>query len=206
MDEVWSLALDVMRAAIEAAGVRIDAIGVSGQGDGLWALDEALRPVRNAILWNDARADDLVLGWIADGTSAKLSRYSRTSNWAGTAGTLLRWLEGNEPDNAARIRHILFCKDWINFRLTGVLSTDYSDASIPFLDIETRAYAPAALGLLGVDRHIGALPTPARSIDVKGGLTAEAAAALDLAEGTPVATGTIDLGAQMAGMGLGRPW
>jgi len=205
MDEVWSLTCDAMRSAIEAAGVRIDAIGVSGQGDGLWALDDALRPVRNAILWNDARADDLVLGWIADGTSAKLSRYSRTSNWAGTAGTLLRWLEDNEPENAARIRHILFCKDWINLRLTSVLSTDYSDASIPFLDIETRAYAPEAFDLLGIGRHGGALPALARSIDIKGGLTAEAAVALGLVEGTPVATGTIDLGAQMAGMNLGRP-
>ena len=139
--------------------------------------------MRNAILWNDARADDLVLDWIADGTSAKLSRHSRTSNWAGTAGTLLRWLGDNEPASAERIRHVLFCKDWITLKLTGVISTDYSDASIPFLDIETRAYAPDAFDLLGVARHAPHLPSVARAIDLKGGLTPEAAVRLGLADG-----------------------
>lgn len=205
MDEVWLLTEEVMRRAVEAAAVPIAAIGVSGQGDGLWALDAELRPVRNAILWNDARADDLVLGWIDDGTSTRLSRYSRTSNWAGTAGTLLRWLQDNEPASAERIRHLLFCKDWITLKLTGVISTDYSDASIPFLDIETRTYALEAFDLLGIARHASRLPAVARSTDRKGGLIPEAATRLGLAEGTPVATGTIDLGAQMVGMGLGRP-
>lgn len=206
MDEVWATALAAMRNALSDAGdVDIAAIGVSGQGDGLWALDANLRPVRNAILWNDSRADDLVLNWIADGTAAALSRYSRTSNWAGTAGTLLRWVKDNELDKATRIAHLLFCKDWVNLHLTGILSTDYSDASIPFLDIERRVYDTTALDLLGIGEFATALPPPARSTDIKGGLTPDAATALGLKVGTPVATGTIDLGAQMAGMGLGRP-
>jgi len=172
MEEVWATTVAAMRAAVARAGdVDIAGIGLSGQGDGLWALDADLRPVRDAILWNDARADDLVLDWIADGTSAALSRFSRTANWAGTVGTLLRWVSLHEPDVAARIAHVLYCKDWIGLRLTGVLSTDYSDATIPFLDIERRVYDRTALELLGVGSFFDALPPPARSIDVKGGLT-----------------------------------
>ena len=137
MLEVWASTKACMAHALARVDVsEIAAIGVCGQGDGFWALDEALQPVRNAILWNDSRADDLVLRWIRNGVSAQLSRFSRTSNWAGTAGTAFRWLKDNEPQAASRVAHMLFCKDWINLQLTGNLATDFSDASIPFLDLD----------------------------------------------------------------------
>ena len=151
MEEVWDVTRDCIRAAsAKARGVPIASIGVCAQGDGLWALDKDLRPARNAILWNDSRGEDLVLDWIADGTSAKLSRFSRTSNWAGTAGTAFRWLKDNEPEAAARVAHVMFCKDWINLRLTGRLATDFSDGAIPFMDLESRTYADESFALLGI--------------------------------------------------------
>lgn len=36
-------------------------IGITAQGDGLWAIDQAGEPVGRAMLWNDTRAKDLVL-------------------------------------------------------------------------------------------------------------------------------------------------
>ncbi len=203
MDEIWRIAQECLRGAVgRAAGARIAALGVCAQGDGLWALDKDLRPVRNAILWNDGRSDDLVLGWIADGTSEKLSRFSRTANWAGTAGTALRWLKENEPEAARRVAHVVFCKDWINLQLTGVLAADFSDGTIPFMDLESRTYAAEAFDLLGIGEFAGTLTAPQPANRLHGRLLPDVAAALGLPAGLPVATGTIDLGAMMVGMKL----
>ena len=114
MLEVWAGAKACIAGAVAKAGdATIAAIGLCGQGDGLWAVDSDLRPVRNAILWNDSRGDDLVLGWMGDGASARLSRWSRTSNWAGTNGTIFQWLKQNEPETIARIAHVMYSPDWI---------------------------------------------------------------------------------------------
>jgi sugar (pentulose or hexulose) kinase len=203
MAAVWNATKAcIARVVARVDASNISAIGVCGQGDGLWALDDQLRPVRNAILWNDSRADELVLGWSRSGVSAELSRFSRTSNWAGTAGTAFRWLKENEPRSAARVECVLFCKDWINFQLTGNLATDFSDASIPFLDLETRTYADEAFDLLGVAELKGKVALPRRATDLHGSLLPSVAADLGLRSGLPVATGAIDVGAMMAGMRL----
>lgn len=205
MNEVWRVTQDCMRAAAaEAPGATFASIGVCAQGDGLWTLDKDLRPVRNAILWNDSRGDDLILDWIADGTSAKLSRFSRTSNWPGTAGTIFRWLKDNEPDNAARVEHVIFCKDWVNLQLTGHLVTDFSDGSIPFMDLESRTYADESFDLLGIGELKGKVAPPQLSNVQHGTLLSRVAEAVGLPVGLPVATGAIDLGAMMVGMKLNR--
>jgi sugar (pentulose or hexulose) kinase len=206
MLEVWASTKACMAQALARVDAsEIAAVGVCGQGDGLWALDEAFQPVRNAILWNDSRADDLVLRWIQNGVSAQLSRFSRTSNWAGTAGTAFRWLKDNEPQAASRVAHVLFCKDWINLQLTGNLATDFSDASIPFLDLETRAYADAAFDLFEAAELKGRVAPPRRATELGGSLLPGVAAELGLRSGVPVAIGTIDVAAMMTGMRLNGP-
>ena len=201
METMWTAVTECLR---EIAG-RIDTdrlagIGVCGQGDGLWALDEDLKPVRNAILWNDARASRYVTNWADNGTSDRISRFCRTANWPGTAGSALRWVQDNEPEVFAKIRHVLFAKDWIVWRLTGQLGTDFSDATIPFLDLATRQYAPQVFDELGLPDMSNALPTcfPAQSL--AGPLTAE----LGLPK-VPVARGALDLASMMTGVGLNAP-
>lgn len=203
MDAVWSIVADCLRAVAERVHDRhIVSLGVCGQGDGLWLVDADRHPLRNAILWNDSRADDLVLGWIEDGTSDRLSHYSRTSNWAGTAGSAFRWLKRHEPDTAARAATLFYCKDWIVHRLTGVVGTDFSDGSIPFMNIETRCYDEATLDLLGVGDLRGKLALPRPSTSLAGHVASDVAAELGLPPDLPVAVGTIDLGAMMVAMGL----
>ena len=192
-------------AVAKAGGATVAAIGLCGQGDGLWAVDSDFRPVRNAVLWNDGRGDDLVLGWIDDGTSARLSRWSRTSNWAGTNGTISHWFKRNEPDVIARAAHVIYSADWIFLQLTGELATDFCDASIPFLDLETRTYADDAFTLLGVPELKAKLAPLRRCTDRPGRLRADLAAELGLPSGLPVTVGTLDHAAMMVGMGLNNP-
>lgn len=206
METVWQTVLTCLRGVIEQIdGRAVASIGVCGQGDGLWMLDANKMPLRNAILWNDRRADALVSGWMEDGTSDKLSRFSRTANWSGTAGSTLRWLADNQPDVVDAAHHILFCKDWITYRLSGVIGSDYSDASIPFLDLSLQSYAGEAFSLLGLPDLSNKFSPPMRASEKAGTLLPDIADHLGLPGDVSVATGALDLASMMVGLGLNQP-
>src|SRR5688500_7467138 len=50
---------------------RTAAVGVTGQGDGTWLIDEAGEPAGPAWLWLDGRAAGIVAGLREDGTGAR---------------------------------------------------------------------------------------------------------------------------------------
>ena len=201
MEDIWTAVADCLRdVASQIDPELVVSIGVCGQGDGLWSLDSDKQPVRNAILWNDARASSYISEWSADGTSDTISRFCRTANWPGTAGSALRWIHDNEPENFARIAHIVFAKDWIICKLTGHIGTDFSDATIPFLDLETRQYAPDVFAALGLPDWSGKLPPPSPAAESAGTLNADVGL-----PAVPVSRGTLDLAAMMVGVGLNAP-
>ena len=201
MDTVWQAArgclIDVV-AQVDPSAVQ--AIGVCGQGDGLWMLDANHAPVRNAILWNDARASAYVQTWAGDGTSDEISKYCRTAIWPGASCAALRWVQDNEPEAFEKVAHILCAKDWIVWKLTGTIGTDLSDATIPFLDLETKAYAPQVFAALGLPDLTHMLPVPKRATELAGRLTA------DLGLPTvPVARGSSDVTSMMTGLRVSAP-
>lgn len=203
MDDVWRNARHAIAKVTSAVDApAIVSVGVCGQGDGLWALDNALKPVRPAILWNDQRASDQVHRWGQDGTSDRVSRHCRTAIWPGTSAAAYRWLMDSEPETARKIAHFCHAKDWINFNLTGTLATDYTDASIPFLDLESATLSEETFRLCGVEPLSGKMPAPRRSDALLGTLEPAVARALGLPDGLPVAVGAIDLAAMHVGLGL----
>jgi len=201
MEELWQIVVTCLRDIAQKIDISaVKSIGVCGQGDGLWMLDQDMRPVRPAILWNDARASDCVRDWTQDGTSDRINVFCRTAIWAGTAGAALRWVQDNEPDAFARAAHILFAKDWIVWNLTGQLATDLSDATIPFMNLETKSFAPEVFDALGLPDLSDRLPEIRSATDQAGVLTAD----LGLPP-VPVCVGSIDLAAMLTGVGLTAP-
>lgn len=206
MNVLWDTTLSCLEGAIakvDASAVRT--IGVCGQGDGLWLLDADKKPLRNAILWNDQRATQQIAQWIEDGTSDRLAQYCQTANWPGTAGACLRWLADEEPETLKAAAHILFCKDWIGYCLTGKITADFSDATIPFYDLENRRYAPEAFELLGLPDLSSKLAKPQRATDAAGAIRPDLVARLGLSAETTVAVGALDLASMMTGLGLSKP-
>lgn len=203
MNDVWR---NVRMAITEVTSVSdartIASIGVCGQGDGLWTLDANLEPVRPAILWNDQRASRYVQQWTEDGTSDLISRHCRTAIWSGTSAAAYRWLADNEPETAKRIAHLCHAKDWINLNLTGSLATDFTDASIPFLDLESAVFSEEVFRLAGVEALNGKMPQPRRPDTKLGTLDPGIASGLGLQGDLPVAVGAIDLAAMHVGLGL----
>ncbi|MBO6638920.1 MAG: hypothetical protein JJ920_11820 [Roseitalea sp.] len=206
MDAVWQGVCRVLQDLVgRLDGADIASVGLCGQGDGLWPLNAGRSPNGRAILWNDTRAADGVVALLDSGRAAAVGRASHTALWPGTSGALYRWLRDHAPDRARDTAHVVYCADWIGACLTGELATDFSNASIPFLDLGEKRYDDAALDALDCAGLRPKLKAPRRACGPLGRVTAKAAAATHLPEGTPVSVGTLDLAAMIVGMGMDAP-
>ena len=165
---------------LDASQVR--GIGAGGQMHGLVALDENDAVIRPAILWNDGRTRKQVEYLNGVIGREKLSRYTANIAFAGFTAPKLLWMRENEPELFGRIRKIMLPKDYINYRLTGVHCTDFSDASgMLLLDVEHKRWSREMLDICGVTE--AQLPRLYESWETVGTLLPEAAARLmELAE------------------------
>ena len=175
-------------------------IGAGGQMHGLVALDSAGEVIRPAILWNDGRTSAEVEYLNETVGRAELSRRTANIAFAGFTAPKLLWLRRHEPENFARISKIMLPKDYINYILTGVHCTDFSDASgTLLLDVEHRRWSPEMLSLCGVSE--AQLPRLYESYDCVGTLLPEIADALGLPRTVRVCAGAGDNAAAAIGTG-----
>ncbi|KWE95846.1 carbohydrate kinase [Burkholderia ubonensis] len=171
---------------------QVAAIGFSGQMHGVVLIDAAGRAVRPALLWPDTRA----------------ARLAAAADWPdapnpvapGMAGPLLRWAAASEPAALRAARWAVQPKDWLRIALGGDVAADPSDACATALATPDGAWDAARLDALGLPR---ALFAPVRASTAPcGGLAAQAAAALGLPAGVPLATGAADTACAALGSGL----
>ena len=103
MNLIWQAVADCLSSVVKQLdGHDIVGIGLTGQGDGVWLVDEVGEPVRPAANWMDGRAGDRVAAWTADGKDAKVLEVTGTSLFSGLFPVLLEELRENEPDVIAR--------------------------------------------------------------------------------------------------------
>ena len=96
---------------------------------GLVVLDEDLRPLRPAILWNDGRTAEECEHIEREIGLERLIELTGNRALTGFTAPKLLWLRRHEPDIFARVRHVLLPKDYVRLQLTGELATDVTDAS-----------------------------------------------------------------------------
>ncbi|WP_368496576.1 FGGY-family carbohydrate kinase [Herbiconiux sp. A18JL235] len=209
-DALWAAAAGAISEAVTASGVdpaSIAAVGITGHGDGLHLVSADGTPVGPAITAMDSRAHVEAAQLAADEERMRvvLGRSGQEPT-PGAAGNLLRWLLEHDPERIARADAMLFCKDVIRLRLTGVIATDYSDATASFLDTATAEWSGEIVEAYGLpDSLMRLLPPLHPSGDVVGAVLPEAAAATGLTVGTPVVAGLHDVQAAAIGMGALEP-
>ncbi|MFE2678801.1 FGGY family carbohydrate kinase, partial [Streptomyces hygroscopicus] len=202
LDDVVGTVETVIRAALTDAaqlgGEPIEALALTGQGDGLWLRDATGAPVGRALSWMDGRAADRLDRWTADGTLHALHRRTGVGLFPGSAAPLLAHLAEHEPERLAAAEVAGYCVDAVVQRLTGAVTVDASDASQPFLDVATRTYDETALELCGLSAHRRLLPDPAPPGTLHR-LLPGAARRLGLPAGLPVSAGPFDIPACAVG-------
>ena len=201
MEETWQVFCQVTRELLDRREeLTILGVGISGLGEGLWPVDEGGKPVRPAILWNDQRARELDL---ADPSLDRLLMDNRVNPlFPGAPPVVLRWLKEKEPEAYRRVRWGCHSKDWLNYRLTGRMATDFSDASTVTVDVENRAYFFPLFDRLGIGEKKEAMPPMAASSQVVGLVTEEGEKASAIPRGTPVIAGALDAAAIALGAGV----
>ena len=183
---------------------KVKGIGVAGQMHGLVALDHAGQVIRPAILWNDSRTQPQTDFLNQDPGKEALSRLTGNIAFAGFTAPKLLWMRQEEPNLFARIAKILLPKDYINYRLTGVLSTDYSDASgTLLLDVEKGCWSQPMLDLCGITQD--QLPPLHKSLEPIGTVKPDLARRLGLPRGVTVCAGAGDNAAAAVGCGVVGP-
>jgi len=179
---------------------QVAGIGAGGQMHGLVVLDKDDHVIRPAILWNDGRTAKEVEYLNETVGREKLSRYTANIAFAGFTAPKLLWMRKNEPDLFGKITRIMLPKDYINYVLTGVHCTDYSDASgMLLLDVEHRCWSREMLDLCGVSES--QMPKLFESYEAVGTLKPDIARQLGLPETVTVCAGAGDNAAAAVGTG-----
>ncbi len=155
-EDWWTGTLSAMEeicGGIDASLIK--GIGVAGQMHGLVILDENDRVIRPAILWNDGRTEKQVEYLNNVIGKDKLSRYTANIAFAGFTAPKILWIKENEPENFSKIRKIMLPKDYINYMLTGVHATDFSDASgMLLLNVKNRCWSDEMLSICSITKDM----------------------------------------------------
>ncbi|WP_067898084.1 FGGY-family carbohydrate kinase [Actinomadura chibensis] len=208
MDALWRECVQAVRTCLGRARLdpaRVAAVGVCGHNDGAYLVDEALRPVRRAILATDSRAYRYAESARCPERAARALAVTGQVPFAASPAAVLAWLRDHEPESFARTRWTLFCKDWVRLRLTGAVATDPSEASASFTDVHTQEWSVQALELFGLAALSDRLPPILDGAAPAGTVTDDAAEATGLPPGTPVVTGAHDVDAAAIGVGAVAP-
>ncbi len=202
MDELWNdfcFCTQKLKSQAPDVWKRIVGVGISGQGDGLWPLDAENRPARRALLWNDSRSKILNLD-STPGLNDLLSREYANTIFAGSMPALQKYLKQTEPEVYAKIQTSLHCKDWLNFKLTGRIVSDYSDITCSSgMNMKTKRYIPELYTILDIPEALATMPEAVNPMDIIGTISKEAEDACEIMAGTPVMAGCLDCCAVSAG-------
>jgi FGGY-family pentulose kinase len=214
-DDIWSAVGHATRAAVAAASIVPDAIAGIGFDAtcSLVAIDAGGRPVsvsvdgddrRNVVVWMDHRAIDDARA--IDATGHPVLQFVGGSISPEMETPKLRWLRRNRPDTWRRTAHWFDLADYLTWRTTGSIDRSLCTTVCKWTYLgHERRWDPtyfAAIGLTDLAEdgfaRIGAhVRVPGERV---GEVTADAAAALGVAPGTPVATALIDAHAGALGM------
>ena len=200
----WAAVCESTKALIAESRVRnadIACVCFSAQMMGCLLVDGSGEPLRNMIIWADTRSGKQEREMI---DSIGLERGYRITGHrlsASYSAAKLLWVKEHEPEIYRDAAKMIHAKDYIIFRLTGALATDYSDASgTNLLDIASKRWSEELVTAFGIRPDL--LPELRASTDLAGYVTLEAAAKTGLLEGTPVIMGGGDGSCACVGAGV----
>lgn len=203
-EDWWDDFVHITRALLDQSNISpgdIAGLAVSAIGPCMLPVDAAGAPLMNGVLYGvDTRAAeeiDILDARIGSETILDRCGNALTSQ---SVGPKILWLKRNREEIFEKTAKILTSTSFIVHRLTGEFVIDHYTAAnfSPLYDVARCKWTDElADDIVSLD----ALPKLSWSTEIAGWITADAAKATGLAEGTPVTTGTIDAAAEAVSVG-----
>ena len=205
----WESIKNSTRLLMTKTEIRPDSIGcicISGHGIGVVPVDKKGTLLRGkTLLWSDSRAlsqarkflekVDFITWYRLTGNALRAENH---------AAFKIMWHRDNERELFRNTYKFIGTKDFINMRLTGVIRSDFSDASFSGVyDLERGAYSERLMEAAGLPME--KFPDLCPSTTVLGELVPGAATELGLVKGIPVVCGGYDGSCTALGAGNFRP-
>ena len=174
---------------------------LTGQAESLIVIDKEGNPLRNGISWMDERSGvesrELTRLFPVEMTYPITGQPAIIPTWPITK---ILWMKKNEPGLFQQASRFMMLKDYILYRLTGIIAGEFSIYNFThYLDIRKKSFWGDILDYCGVGRsQLPELVEPCTEI---GRLQDEAAEATGLDADTVVNIGTLDHFAGMIGTG-----
>jgi xylulokinase len=192
----WNAVVESTRQLLRNSGVEkesIVCIGISGHSLGAVPMDSQGNLLREATpIWSDIRAEKEVEAFFK--TINADEWYLTTGNgFPAACYTVFKvmWYKAHEPEMWRRVHKILGTKDYINFKLTGKMMTDYSYASgTGIYDLKGWRYDDKFIQASGLLAEIW--PEIVPSTHRLGEVSPDVAEMLGLGPGVQVVCGGVD--------------
>jgi xylulokinase len=184
---------------------KIKALGISAQGETLILIDKDGKPLRNAIIWLDNRAQkeaETLAKEFGNETSHKITGQVKiVPTWPASK---IFWIKHNEKNIFRRVYKYLLIEDYFIYRLTGKFVAEGSLlCSTVYWDITAKKWWNEMLKFLGILPE--QLPEVKESAEPVGEILPGVASGIGLSSKTVVATGALDQAAGTIGVGNIRP-
>lgn len=191
-DAYWRLCRRAIAEVTE--GITVEALSIDTQCETMIVADEEGRPLRNAIVWLDNRAEEEAAAICAQFGEKTVYEVTGQPEIAATwPACKLLWLQRHEPKLWAKTKKIFLLEDYLLFKMTGQFVTEKTlQSSSLYFDIRTGTWWPEMLAFLGVTEDM--LPR-----------LADSAVPIGSFDGMTVVTGAMDQCAGAIGAGVTRP-
>jgi xylulokinase len=204
-EDWWNAVIESARQLILSSGVTKDEIvclGISGHSLGAVPIDAGGSLLRDATpIWSDVRAQAEAADFFTRIDPA--TWYMTTGNgFPAALYTVFKimWYRQHEPEMFRKVHRILGTKDYINFRLTGQIKTDFSYASgTGVYDLQAWRYNDDFIKASGLPAQLW--PEIVPSTEILGELLPEVAVQMGLGRGVRVVCGGVDNSCMALGAG-----
>lgn len=133
----------------------IEGISFSGQMHGLVMVDANLDILRPAILWNDTRTTAQCQTIYDRVGKEKLIAITKNPALEGFTLPKLLWVKEHEPAIYEKMAYFMLPKDYLRYRMTGVIHSEYSDAAgTLLLDVGNKCWSEEICRIMDIKEEI----------------------------------------------------
>jgi xylulokinase len=181
----------------------IRSIGLDASTHNAVLLDSEMKVIRPCIMWTDQRSVKEV-EWLKENYGEEIFQIAFQKPSPTWTLPQLLWIRNNESEAFARIKYLMFTKDYLRYKLTDTWETDYVDAQGSMcLDLNNRTWSETICAMISLPLSV--LPPLVAPTYVVGNVTEKAAQETGLTAGIPVIAGASDTAIEDYGAGAISP-